>query len=355
MATVPVFPGAAAVFVKTFDASGRLTADYSRNVRDFAINKYCQIQPVTKIAGYWRQSTVEEEGRVLNSDLSDRMWADGAPRPDFYGEAESSQFNQYLCKRYAWGVTLGDLTIDQADWTISEEYSVKKAQQAMTGRTQLGVTALTTVANWTTNASTHTIDVTTINDSSGTNTGKWSASTTTRQDVKRSLNYGANIILLDTLSAINVNDLILTMSPNCARGLAQTQEIVDHIKGSPDALAQVRGELPGENAIFGLPEKLYGFPIVVEKTAKVTSRKGATRSASYVFPDSTPAMVARPGSLIGLFGAPSFATIAFFMFEEMSTEVLHEPINRRTVISIVENYDVQIISYLSGFLFQNTV
>jgi hypothetical protein len=43
------------------------------------------------------------------------------------------------------------------------------------------------------------------------------------------------------------------------------------------------------------------------------------------------------------------------MFEEMTTEILHEPINRRTIISIVENYDVQVISFLSGFLFQNAV
>lgn len=355
MATVPVFPGAQSVFVKTFDASGRLTSDFSRNVLDFAVNRYVQIQPVTKIAGYWRQSTVEEEGRVLNTDLSDRVWADGAPRPDFYGETESSQFNVYQCKRYAWGVTLGDLTIDQADWTIAEEYSVKKAQQAMTGRTQLAATALTTVANWTTNASSHTIDVTTISDSSGTNTGKMSASTTARQDIKRSFNYAANQILLDTLSAINVNDLMNVASPNWARAVSQCQEIVDHIKGSPEALAQVRGELPGENAIFGLPDKLYGFPMIIEKTSKTTSRKGATRAVSYVFPDATPVMVARPGSLIGLFGAPSFATVAFFMFEEMTTEVLHEPINRRTIISIVENYDTEILSYISGFLFQNAV
>jgi hypothetical protein len=355
VATIPVYPGAQSVFVKTFDASGRLTVDYSRNIRDFAVNRWAQIQPVTKVAGYWRQSAVEEEGRVLNADLSDRVWADGAPRPDFYGETEASQFNQYQCKRYTWGVTLGDLTIDQADWSISEEYSVKKAQQAMTGRAQLGITALTTIANWTTNQSNHTIDVTTISDSSGTNTGKWSASTTARQDIKRSLNYAANQCILDTLGAIDVNDLMIIMSPNCARALSQCQEIVDHIKGSPDALAQVRGELPGQNAIFGLPDKLYGFPLIVEKTVKVTSRKGATRVASYVFPDATPCMVSRPGSLVGVFGTPSFSTIGYFMFEEMTTEVLHEPINRRTVISLVENYDVQILSYLSGFLFQNAV
>lgn len=352
-AAVASYPGPQSVFVKTFDASGRLTVDFSRNTRDFLVNRYAQIQPVTKLAGYYRSSTVEEEGRILNTNLSDRMWADGAPRPDFYGETESSVFLTYSCKRYAWGVTLGDLTIDQADWSLTEEYSVKKAQQAMTGRTQLMLNTATTVANWTANAANHTIDVTTINDSSGQNTGKWSASTTVRQDVKRSLNYGANQCLLDTLGAINVNDLMLVISPNSARGLAQTQEMVDHIKGSPDALAQVRGELPGENAIFGLPDKLYGYPILVEKTVKTTSRKGATRAVSYVMPDATPLMVSRPGSLMGKFGAPSFSTLCFFMFEEMSTEVLHEPLNRRTVISIVENYDQQILSYYSGFLFQS--
>lgn len=347
--TLYAAPSVGSVFVKDFESSGRLTVDFSRNVRDFAVNQYCQIQPVTKVAGYYRKVTIEEAGRILNTNLANFKWADGAAAPEEWGDVDNHTWLAYGCQRYKFGVPLGDLTIDQAAWDIRQEYATKKAQQAMTARTQLAVTALTTTANY---DATHYADV-----ASGItgNTGKWSASTTARQDIKRSLNYAANIILQDTLAGVDVNDLMVVMSPTCARLISESQEIVDHIKGSPEALAQIRGELPGRNAIFGLPDKLYGFPIIVEKTVKVTSRKGATRAASYVMPDATPVMVSRPGGLMGVFGAPSFSTAVFFMFEEMTTETLHEPVNRRTLLRVVENYDVQVVASVSGFVFTTAV
>lgn len=337
------------VFVPDFESSGKLTVDFSRNIRDFAVNQYCQIQPVTKVAGYYRKVTIEEAGRILNTNLANFKWADGASAPEYWGDVDDHTFLAYQCQRYLFGVPLGDLTIDQAAWDIRQEYATKKAQQGMTARTQLAVTGLTTTGNY---DATHTADV-----ASGItgNTGKWSASTTARQDIKRSLNYAANIILQDTLAGVDVNDLMVVISPTCARLMSESQEIVDHIKGSPEALAQIRGELPGRNAIFGLPDKLYGFPIIVEKTVKVTSRKGATRVASYVMPDATPFMCARPGSLMGVFGAPSFSTGVFFMFEEMTTETMNDPINRRTMLRVVENYDFKVVASVSGFLFTAAV
>jgi hypothetical protein len=342
------YPSSQNTFVRTFQASGRLQVDYSRNIRDFDVNQYVQIQPVTAIGGLFRISTVEEAARLINSNLNDKRWADGSPRPKYYDGTESSGFASYRCERYAFGATLGNLTIDQADWSQRDEYASKKAQQAMTARTLNCITALTTTGNWDTN---HFGDPVT----KGFATGKWSASTVARQDIKNSLNAAANQTILDTLGAVNVNDLVLVLSPNCARLISACQEIVDHIKGSPDALAQVRGELPGRNAIFGLPDRLYGFPVIVEKTVRVTSRKGATRAVSYVMPDATPVMVARPGGLMGVFGGPSFATCVMFMFEEMTTEILTDIPNRLTDISIVEQYDVKLVAQTSGYLFQNVV
>jgi hypothetical protein len=245
---------------------------------------------------------------------------------------------------------LGDQAIGQADWDVLNQHAAIKAQQAMTARTQKAITALTTAGNY---ASTHTSAVASISG----NTGNWSASTTARQDVKRSLNSAADLILKDTLAAVDVNDLILVMSPTCARKVSECQEIVDHIKGSPEALAQIRGELPGENAIFGLPNKLYGFTVVVEKCAKVTSKKGATKAVSYVLTDTTPFMCARPGGLVGVAGAPSFSTCTVFVYEkdEMSVETLDDRVNRRQLISVVDNFDTVMTAPVSGFLFTSAV
>lgn len=345
---VAAFPSGQNVFIPDHEGSGKLVVDYSRNPKKFPLASYCQIQNPKKTIGYYLKMTVEEAGRVLNADLNDFAWPDGAEAPQDFGGTESFLWQPFRCERFQYGVPIGDLAADQASWDIIEQHARIKLQQALTARTLKAVSALQATANW---DATHTAVVSAISG----NSGNWGASTTARQDIKRSLNYAANIILLDTLSAIDVNDLILVMSPGCAKTLSETQEIVDHIKGSPDALAQVRGELPGRNAIFGLPDKLYGFPIVIENTARVTSRKGATRAASYVCTDSKPYMVARPGSLQGVGGAPTFSTVVLFMYEEMAVERMHDPNNRRTVVRVVENFDVKIVSSISGFLFTSAV
>lgn len=342
---VAQFPGSHNVYVKDHEASGKMVVDFSRNEKDFAVNKYTQIQPTKRPSGYYRFVTVEEAGRLINTDGAEFAWADGNEAPEGFDGTESFEWREFRCERYALPVTLGDLTIDHASWDIKAEYAAKKAQQAMTLRTQQAITKLTDTSLY---DSSHYSAVASISG----NTGTWAASTTARQDVKRSLNTAAEIILKDTLSAVDINELMLVINPDLAKALSICQEIVDHIKGSPDALAQVRGELPGDNAVFGLPNKLYGFPVIVEKTVKVTSRKGASStSRSFVLGDSTSFMCARPGGLEGLFGAPTFSTCVIFMEEEMTTEWIRDAKNRRSLGRVVENYATKLVAPVSGYVF----
>lgn len=346
---VAQLPSGYNTFVPDHEASNRLTVNFSRNVKDFAVNQYCQIVPVKKSIGYYRKVTVEEAGRLINSDLADFAWADGQDAPEDFDGTESSEYLAFRTERYKFGATLGNKSIEQADYEIGDEHSAIKAQQAMTARTQKVITALTTTGNY---ASNHFSAVASISG----NTGNWAASTTARQDIKRSLMHGCETILDDTLAGVDVNDLILVISTGCAKSLTLTQEIVDHIKGSPDALAQVRGELPGRNAFYGLPDKLYGIPLVIEKTRKVTTRKGASSTTrSSVLADATPFICARPGGLVGKFGAPSFSTCTLFMYEEMTQENLKDTNNRLTRIRVVEDYAVAMVAPVSGFLFTSAV
>ena len=64
---------------------------------------------------------------------------------------------------------------------------------------------------------------------------------------------GMELILDDTLAAVDLDDLVLLINSADAGNLIESQEIVDYIKGSPDALAQIKGELPGKNSMYGLP------------------------------------------------------------------------------------------------------
>jgi hypothetical protein len=343
-----VFPASHDVFVPSHEASGKLVVDFSRSIEDFAVNRYCQIVPAEKVVGYYLRMTVEEAGRIQNTNLADFVWADGQDAPTGLDGTESFEFFPYRCVRYHYGFRLGDLTIDQASWDILAQHARIKAQQAMTARTQAAITEFTTQANY---DSSHVLNVTTITG----NSGNWGASTTARQDIKRSLNTAAEIILDDTLAAVDINDLLVVINSSLASSLSVTQEIVDYIKGSPESLAQIRGELPGRNTFYGLPDKLYGFPLVVEKTRKVTTHKGATTSRTQVLPAATPFMCARPGGLVGIANAPNFSTVTLFVQEEMTVQTKRDDDNRHTKGRVVDTFDAEMTAPVSGVLFTNAV
>jgi hypothetical protein len=324
------YPSQGNVVVKSMEASGKLLVDFARDPKKFDVLKYAQIVPVKKTSGLYLKMTVEEAGRILYNDGRNFVWYDGQPAPEGNDGTESFEYESFYTKRYAYPTILGDLTVDMADWNILAQMMSIKARQAMTMRTQLAITALTTSSNY---DASHYIDVTAISGSSGS----WIDSTTARQDIKRSIITGMEKILDDTLAAIDLDDLLLVINSTLAGGLIQCQEIVDYIKGSPDALAQIRGELPGKNAIYGLPDKLYGVPLVVEKTRKVTSKKGATRAVSSVLPTATPFLCSRPGGLKGTENGPNFSTCVIFCEEEMTVEQIRQPEHRRVLGRVVEN------------------
>jgi len=341
-----VHPSAYNVFVKNHDATNKMVVDFARDPKKFAVNQYVQVVPVKDLAGYYLKVTVEEAGRILYAGLENFVWHDGAEAPEGNDALEKFEYLEYRCMRRAFPFTIGDLTVEQATWDILAQHASIKARQSMTARTHLAVSALTTTGNY---DSSHVLNVPSISG----NLGKWTQSTTARQDIKRSLNTAAEVILDDTLGAIEIDDLVVVINSALAARLAETQEITDYIKGSPESLAQVRGELPGRNTMYGLPDKLYGYPIIVEKTRKVTSAKGATRAASQILATATPFMCARPGSLIGVAGAPSFSTATIFAQEEMTVETLKDTRNRRTLGRTVDTVAAVLTAPASGILFQN--
>lgn len=339
-------PGPSNVFIKDHNASGKMVVDYARNVKDFPVNGYAQIIPVQKVGGYYLEMTVEEAGRILNSALDNFVWYDGEPAPEGAEGTESFEWKPFSCVRRAFPFKLGNLTVENATWDIVSQHSSIKSRQAMTARTQLAVTALTTAGNY---AASHRLDVTAISGNSGT----WALSTTHRTDIKRSLITAAELIADDTLDVVRPEELRLVISGSLAGKMSMCQEITDYIKASPEALAQIKGELGGRNTRYGLPDRLYGFDVFVESTRKVTSRKGATRAVSSVFPTTQAALCSRVGGLEGVAGAPSFSTLVIFAYEEMTVEIKNDPDNRRTIGRVVENITANLVAPASGVIFSN--
>lgn len=343
-----IAPGPSNVFIHDHNASNKMVIDFARNVKDFPVNGYAQVVPVKQVGGYYLEMTVEEAGRILNSDLSNFVWYDGEPAPEGSEGTENFEWKPFGCVRNAFPFKLGDLTTENASWDIIAQHSSIKARQAMTARTQRAVTQLTTSGNY---SADHVKDVTSISG----NTGTWALSTTARQDIKRSLIQGAEQIADATLDVVKPEDLKLVLSSSLAAKISLCQEIVDHIKGSPFALAQVKGELSAtnRNLRYDLPERLYGFETFVESTRKVTSRKGATRAVSQVFPSAYASLCSRVGQLEGVAGAPSFSTLVLFAYEEMTVETKHDSDNRRSIGRVVENLTAKVVAPASGILFTN--
>lgn len=331
-----------------------LVVDFARNLKKFKVNEYTQVVPVKKLNDYYQRMTVEECGRVLNTTLDDKLWQDGNPRPERNEGTESFEFFPYRCERYLFGANLGNLTIENADWDVAAQHESIYARQAMTARTQAAITELTTTGNY---DASHVINVTTISNSLGTNSGNWVASTVALQNIKRSLYTAAEIILDDTLDAVSLDDLVLVMNSKLAAGIALSQEIVDYIKGSPEAAYFIKGEgrVFNPNIKYGLPPTLYGFPVVVESTRKVTSAKGAASVAkSQILANGTPFLCARPGGLEAPVG-PNFSTCVGFMYLEMGVETVNDGINKRQLLNVVEIYDYKLAAPASGVLFTNAM
>jgi len=341
------FPSGTNTYIPNTDATNNLVVDFSRNPKEFPISEWTQYVPVTKNVGRYIEMTIEMAGRILNSDGSDMAWSDGAQRPSNQGNVESFEFKPYQTRRYETGFNLGELAADQAEWDILAHHARIHAQRMMTLRTQLAVTVATTSGNY---AATHTSAVSAIADV----TDKWDLSTTARSDIKRSFDYAADIIRQDTLSVVKPDQLMVVMSPGCARKLAVCQEVRDFIKGSPDASKLITSNLGSHNN-YGLPDTLFDYKIIVEDTVKTTNRKGATKATSDVLADATPFMCARPGELEGIEGSPSFSSFTLFLKEELTVESKHDRDARRHQGSVVDDQVCTMTAPISAFLFTAAV
>lgn len=346
-----VFPGASNTFVKDHRATGNLVVSFSRNPNKFAFARYAQYHNVKKDQGYYLRITAENAARVVGSSLSEFVWPDGADAPRRNSGTESFAFVDYKTTRYAPDFTLGYKSRDQADWDIQGLETSMHTQQAMTIRGVALATALQTTGNW---DSTHILDVDDGTTDVPGNTDSWELSTSQRQDIKRSINRGRTLIHQDTLGVVQGSDLNLVMNPYTAQKIGESQEIIDFVKQAPDSWKMIQGELSGLNSQWGMPDKLYGVPVVVDDTVKVTTARGATtQTKSYTLDNGKAFLIARPGGLAPeAVSGPTFATVMGFFYEEMTVETKDDPDNRRVNGRVVDDFVFELAAPASGIFFR---
>jgi hypothetical protein len=342
-----VSPGGSNTYVKNHQATGNLVISFSRNPKDFPFARYVQYRPVKKDAGYYLQITAENAARVVGSNLNEFVWPDGADAPRRNSGTELFKFLDYKTVRTAPDFTLGWKSRDQADWNIQDQEVQFHTHQAMTLR-GVGIgSALETTGNW---DASHILDVDDGTTDVPGNTGSWELSTSQRQDIKRSLNVARGLIHKHTLGVVKRRDLQLVVNPNTAMRLGESQEIIDFVKQAPESWKMIQGDLSGLNAEWGMPDKIYNIPIVVDDTVVVTSARGATTPTyGYNLSDGNGFLISRPGALMAnAVSGPSFSTIMGFFYEELTVETKDDPDNRRSNGRVVDDVAWVMTAPVSG-------
>lgn len=339
MPITPQYPSGYNTYVPNTQATNNLIIDFARNVDDFKLNQYTQIIKVDTNVGLFTRMTNEVCSRFQNANES--VWTDAEDRPLGAQNLESFANETYRTIRRNFSVTLGDLSTSQASWNMTAQYQKILGTQAMTARTAAVIEELTKTSNY---DNSHVVDVT-------TSYGAWDTSTTSTGFIKQTIYETSNQILRDTLGCVRPEDLMLVVSAEGAAELMQSQEIVDYIKGTPDSWKATQGTLaPG--GTYGLPPTLYGIRVIVEDSVRVSSSKGGSRVTSWLWPKTTGVICARPGSLTAMQG-PNFSTAVVFAKEEMTAESFADQRNRRTILSVTEDYCAQVIAPVSGVVLTN--
>jgi hypothetical protein len=242
---------------------------------------------------------------------------------------------------------LGQIAMEEADWDIEGIHKMFNAQKAMTARTVKVIQQLETAGNWDAN---HVAWVENITGNAGYT---WEASTSAYLDIKRSLQTAVRTIMKATRGVVRFNDLQLVMSPVTASKIALSQEIVDYVKQQPTSPEIIEGSKWGMD-MFGLPSKLYGLPVLLEETVKVTSERGATTMTDdFALGEGNVFLLARPGGIEAVAGGgPSFSTVTLFFKEEMTVETKMDVDNRRWDHRVVDHFDPIMTAPVSGFWFR---
>jgi len=337
-----VQPGFINTFVPSHEATGKLIVDFARNPARFKLARYAQVIPVQQSAGYFLYLPPEDVGRILNADLRDFVWQDGAEVPKHHANREF-EFRPYRTQRYVYEFAIGNEAVQQASWDVVAKHAEARVSLALTARTQAAANVLFDSAQY---PSSHVIDVTT------TYGGTWATSDLTSKRILKSLNDGADKILDGTLGAVTKDDLVLVMGTAVAKAIAQSTEVLELLKFQA-GWDWVQGATTRTNVSYGVPENLYGYAVVVDETRKTTSKKGGTLAVSSVFPADKAVLLARPGGMEGVAGAVNFSACCLFMKEELTVETLDDLPNRRILGRVVENFDVQLVAPVSAVLFTN--
>jgi hypothetical protein len=337
---------------------------FVRDTKKFKINEWVQWVPAPKPVVAYMILDRDHPVRVVSD--AEFAWEDGDDRPQGRHNVGRFQWAEVKCERRDYAFTLGWQAQDVADgsWKPFAYEAEAHASQAMTNRTSRLITMVETSTNW---ASTNVATAATLNGGKGRwDVGSSDPNSPNYLAIKLSWLEAARRIMLLTNNRVDYSDLIMVMAPETAIAVSTSAEITDYLKGSPFAMAQVKGDVPNKNVSWGLPETYAGIRIVVEDASIVTERPsadgteatiGTGQPRKFIKNKTSAVLVSRPGGIEGVYGAPNFSTVQIYHYKGLlEVQAFDDPKHERTEGHIKENFkEVLGASGVSGMLIQDVM
>lgn len=350
MAT-PRYASATNVFIP--QATGQAIG-FVRDPEQFAVNRYVQIVRAPRPVVLYAFLDPDAPVRVVSDAEFD--WPYGQQRPKPMANIGNFKWEEVRVFRRDYGYTVDEEIVNGSDgWNPKAFFNGIILSLAMTNVTWRVSTLLETAANWGGNTATATV----LNGGAGTWEGASNDETSAKfLAIKKSLNRAMRRIRLASNGMVRKRDIRLRLSPETADMISETAEIHTYIQGSPAALAQVKGDAPNVNGDWSLPERLYGFELVIEDANRVSVRANADGTVATVetekafIADRTKAtLISRVGGLDGNYGAPSFSTVQRYVHKyEMAVEAQHDAWNKVYESHIVDAFKEVLAAPQAGYL-----
>lgn len=348
------YPGPTNSYIPTTDLSNNLLVQFGRNVKNFALNQLVKLIPVTHETGFYQYFNPLDQARIdgpISTGIAQQfIWAAGKPRPRAQTASQGFEFRQYATLRRNYPETIELRTKQQAQWDVVKNTTEALARLAMTDRA-LELSALMSASGSYTSS-----HVATASADGG---GFWSAGTETSPIIKKTLNAQSQRIYKDSAGCVPPSGLTLVINPNTASLMSASQEVHSIFVRSRYAneLLTKGGGVPSNSPLmYGLPDYLYGYRVVIEDTVYVPYNRGNSSEAfGYVFPDNTAAIVSAEKEFVGVEGGQTYSTFALFVYrdDDMKVESQVDEYNRFIQLDVCDNRQVLSIAPTTGGLVTN--
>lgn len=342
------------VFIPGYDtnAQAKLIIEYGRNPKEFDLNKYVTVTPVTLPIGYYPKFMPSDYVRVPFTDGSDVLHVDGAPSGAYTKNYQGLRFTniKYTLSQYWAEQVLGYQVIDFSPFDVKQMTQIMLMSQQMTRRTAYTLGVALDTNNY---ASNHTGTATALGG------GLWTAGTLAAPYIEKTLSKVRDRILLDTSKKVKLKDLRLVINPTLASSMAASEEIRTYLAQNTGSFGVLQGKDPDAGDNWMLPNPLYGFELVIESSPIVSTlpTDNATTpddgTPAYAMSSTKALIVARPGGLVSEAGGINFSTLHVLEQKDYAFKVFMEDLGereQRVYIRVEDYFQTIVASPESGFV-----